>query len=314
MIEDIKRHCFRAPDIVYDHAKLSSFDALIERATARGPEAVLDYNVSYPKHEFLCYLADRRGLLLHGSNNPRIKIFEPRAQTDVAQRPVERVFATPDGIWPMYYAIVNRRRHRGSLRNYFYRRTEDGVAHRYYYFSLNKQMLERGPWRSGTVYVLPSDTFEPVIDQAGKATEEWASAVQVRPVTRLSIEPADFPFLDRVEAHDDTEVLRIQKLALKLVRDYQRVDDTPDGPRIAFSARDAVMADLEELAALAGESGLIAGVVMSVEHDVDRTYLRLTGEGATQFSATLRKNHRLLRIVGRLPQAVRMFVVMRRGR
>jgi len=51
-------------------------------------------------------------------------------------------------------------------------------------------------WATGTVYVLPRDTFEPTPD-----SRELTSTVPVRPRARLTVEPEDFPFRSKTRGH-----------------------------------------------------------------------------------------------------------------
>ncbi len=63
------------------------------------------------------------------------------------------------------------------------------------------------PWRSGTVYVLPGDTFElqpPLhLGEVEVRIPQLASTVAVRPLARVAVDPADFPFLAEIRGHDD---------------------------------------------------------------------------------------------------------------
>ena len=53
-------------------------------SSAVGPErwegggAEIDYKLQAPQWQFLCYLCDYKGLLMHGSGDPNIAEFEPR--------------------------------------------------------------------------------------------------------------------------------------------------------------------------------------------------------------------------------------------
>jgi hypothetical protein len=310
----IEEHSFRAPDIGFDAEKSQAFDALLDRTVAKGSSRAVDYDLSYPKHEFLCYLAQERRFLIHGSKNPRIKAFEPRFQTDAAGRPAERVYAIHDGILPMYFAIVNRRRYRGSLRNWFSERTEDGRVHRYYFFSINREMLERGAWTNGTVYVLPSDTFEPTLDEDGVPTEEWSSPVEVVPIAKLAVVPDDFPFLDRVETHDDTLAVRIGELQLELIRSVRRVEDIPDGACVGFHQRRGVRDAVEELAEILDGSGFLSGVSVRAGAEQDDACLYLTGEQAREAGRQLRRLMRPIRVLRKIPGGLRLgeFLLRRR--
>ncbi|MDB5540334.1 MAG: hypothetical protein JWQ89_2061 [Devosia sp.] len=56
--------------------------------------------------------------MLHGSTNPDIEVFEPRKSDDVnAFGDQTAVYAASDGIWPLYFAILDRQRYRMSLIN-----------------------------------------------------------------------------------------------------------------------------------------------------------------------------------------------------
>jgi hypothetical protein len=90
----------------------------------------------------------------------------------------------------------------------------------YYFFSINRDALPHNPWRDGTIYLLPRDSFEPqpVQTYRGAAVEvaQWASLAPVRPLAKLSVGPEDFPFLDQIRPHDPA-----------VIRDRARAD--PDG-------------------------------------------------------------------------------------
>jgi hypothetical protein len=107
---------------------------------------------------FLCSLAARRRIAFHGTGDPRIERFEPREPVDFAPFGRQRaVFATSDPIWAMFYAIVDRGRHRLTLNDGCLVLEDTGDA--YYYFSVSRKALPRRPWRRGYLYFLPADTF-----------------------------------------------------------------------------------------------------------------------------------------------------------
>ena len=121
-----------APPLRLDATTVAAFERAHDALTA-DPDAPLDRRLGGPTHLFLRWLAEGKGYLLHGSNKPDIDVFTPRDQTDAAQRHVRAVFATADGLWPMYFAIVDRGRPRVSLNNACWL-TENGE--RRYYLSL----------------------------------------------------------------------------------------------------------------------------------------------------------------------------------
>jgi hypothetical protein len=99
---DFQRKEVYAPPLQLDQSKRASFDHLLSTAIA-DPSRPIQYNCAYPKYEFLMYLAVYHPVVLHGSNNPAIAIFEPRLTTDWAGRPLQAVYAAADGIWPMFF-------------------------------------------------------------------------------------------------------------------------------------------------------------------------------------------------------------------
>ena len=108
----------------------------------------------------------------------------------------------------MFYAIVDRDRHRLTLNNgcilLLDSEGRPGVPH--YYFSITRGALEQRPWRTGYVYFLPAESFveQPSGTYAGHAARvpQLASPVPVIPFARLRVAPGD-PFLAHVRGHDD---------------------------------------------------------------------------------------------------------------
>jgi hypothetical protein len=179
------------------------------RVVEEGGSGVLPYELSMPKWQFLSLLVDTAGVVLHGSSRPDIAEFRPRQPTDVDEFSSQHaVYAASDGIWPIYFAIVDRTR-AGSLLNACFTVLDGGEADQrstYYFFSVEQNALDSRPWRDGTVYVLPRRSF--VAQPPGRIgghrvqVRQWASAEAVRPLARLPVTPADFPFLDAVVPHD----------------------------------------------------------------------------------------------------------------
>jgi hypothetical protein len=142
----------------------ASFDRLLDQALERGPAHPVDYRLDAPKWQFLCYAADRTDVVLHGSGDPVIQLFEPRQPADTLEFSNRRaVFAATDGIWPMYFAILDRERHPTMMRCNSCTRissTDGPLSEPYYFFSISRPALKQQPWRAGTVYILPAHSFE----------------------------------------------------------------------------------------------------------------------------------------------------------
>lgn len=191
-------------------ATIALFDELLETVTAESSGAAIDYDLPAPKWQFLCYAADRGGYVLHGSGKGDIDEFEPRQPIDLTDFGNQlAVYAASDGLWAMYFAIVDRDRYVKTLYNACYRigPAEYGpFGEPYYFFSINEDALDHEPWRTGTVYLLPADGFrqEPPIAVADQwvSSHQMASSEPVRPVARMQVGPEDFPLLADIRGHD----------------------------------------------------------------------------------------------------------------
>ena len=186
----------------------ASFGRTWDRAIASGDRPLIEVEPAL-RWQFLCHLADSRGFVLHGSGDPDIDVFEPRQAIDLSAFGNQKaVYAAGDGIWAMFFAIVDRDRVR-SVTNACVRLADAAgkVSPPRYVFSISRSALPSRPWRSGTVYVLPGDSFtlqRPLrFGEFEVRIPQVASLVAVRPVARVAVEPADFPFLSDIRGHDD---------------------------------------------------------------------------------------------------------------
>jgi len=199
-----------APDVEFDGATIEAFEGIWEAIASQSASNAIEYACPFPKCEFLTYLVRQKGVLLHGSNDPDIARFEPRQQTDFRGRVRESVFATDDGIWPIYFAIVDRERVKVLKNACFQVTDEQGMSRTHYLFAVPARQLRRHPWREGTVYILPRETFvqDQVVDAKGRLWKEWASDEPVCPLAKLVVGPGDFPFLDDVQGFRLMDILR----------------------------------------------------------------------------------------------------------
>jgi hypothetical protein len=187
----------------------AAFDAIWSEAAGADRRPIAADDLPAPTWQFLCHLADVHGLVLHGSGDPQIEVFEPRQASDLQAFGNQRaVYAAGDGIWAMFFAIADRDRI-GSVTNACVRLADAAgrVSDPRYVFSISRPALPLRPWRSGTVYVLPGDDFvlQPPLrfGEYEVRVPQLASLVPVRPLARVAVEPGDFPFLAQVRAHDD---------------------------------------------------------------------------------------------------------------
>jgi hypothetical protein len=179
------------------------------RMVEEGRGDVLPYDLAIPKWQLLSRLTRTADVVLHGSSRPDITDFRPRRPVDVDDFSRQHaVYAASDGVWPIYFAIVDRTRV-GSLLNACFTVLDGRPGDEeptYYFFSIEQSALDARPWRDGTVYVLPRRSFvrQPRTRIGGRLVQvqQWASADAVRPLARVPVTPADFPFLDSVLPHD----------------------------------------------------------------------------------------------------------------
>lgn len=201
------------PPLTLDPQAQVAFDHLLADALTRADGGWIDYRLSFPKWRFLAYAVERYAVVLHGTGNPDIPVFEPRQANDLHEFGNQKaIYAAGDGIWALFYAIVDRERHPMSINNACMRLVDstDQESDPFYLFSISQQVLGRQPWRNGVVYLLPSETFTA---QAGIPFGEseirvpqFASPVPVQPLARLAVQPGDFPFLAQIRGHDDARL------------------------------------------------------------------------------------------------------------
>ncbi len=167
-----------------------------------------------PAWVFLQWLADERGVLLHGTGDARIERFEPRTPNDKSPDDFSKrtaVFASSDAIWALFYAVALNYPGRNMLNMAVQDAVGAGWGAMRYFFSLSHGPAV--PFRAGHVHLLPREGFErmPPYDWpgVGRVLEpQWASAAPARSVGRLAVSPADFPLLASVRRHDNAAVQR----------------------------------------------------------------------------------------------------------
>ena len=194
----------------------NAFDELLNTTLNSEACSSIQFTLPWPKWQFLCYLADHHDIAMHGSGDPNIDLFEPRQSNDLNEFGNQKaVYAASDGLWAMFFAIVDRERV-SSITNACIRLTDEtGMLHGpYYVFSVSQTALPNQPWRTGAVYLLPRATFMVQPPLAFGSNEvhlaQLASFVAVQPLAKLTVTPVDFPFLMQIRGHDDN---RLQEYA-----------------------------------------------------------------------------------------------------
>jgi hypothetical protein len=194
--------------------KQAEFDTLF---SSLQPGETIDYCLEHPKWQFLSYLCKSRSLVLHGSQNAGIMEVEPRQAIDVrAYSGQNAIYATTDGIWVIYFAIIDRKKFSPlSLFNSCLdiRISPEQVSGPFYFFSITHSALVQNPWCQGAVYILPRDGFEQEPAQQMMGAEivfpHWIGTKPTQPIARLTVGPQDFPFLAEIHGHDDEKLAQL---------------------------------------------------------------------------------------------------------
>lgn len=201
---NLPTYYLRRPAFDLTNEITASFEELFTELILSANGDLVDYSLSAPKWQFLNYLSDTKAVVMHGSGDSTISEFEPRQSNDVKEFGDQRaVYAASDGIWASFYAILDRDRYVRSLINTCNRYVGPyGQADSYYFFSINDDALPHRPWRTGTVYILPRQTFEMEPALEGREATQWRSFSPVKPLAKVSIRPEEFQFLDHIRGHD----------------------------------------------------------------------------------------------------------------
>lgn len=141
-----------------------------------------------------------RDYLLHGSNDPELRVLEPRPARDLGTE-LHAVVACDDGIWPLFYAVVNRVRIEAMFTNCLHVGRPPRLR-RFYMFAIVADPAADETWTRGVVYALPRDGFR------REWGNEWVSEQRVQPLLRVPVTPEDFPLRESVVGLSDPCELR----------------------------------------------------------------------------------------------------------
>ena len=207
------------PSVNFAEETQVAFDELFKTTLRSGGCPTIQYTLPWPKWQFLCYLADQHAIAMHGSGDPHIALFEPRQPHDLTEFGNQKaIYAAADGLWAMFFAIVDRDRV-GSVANACIQLADQSGAlyGPYYVFSVSQSALPSQPWHTGTVYLLPRSSFivQPSVTVGTHEVHipQLASFAPVQPLAKLTVTPEDFPFLPQIRGHDDQ---RLQEYATAL--------------------------------------------------------------------------------------------------
>ena len=195
-------------------AMTAAFDSLL-RATPGG--GLVEYALPFPKWQFLTWLCETQPVVLHGSPHLDLEQVEPRLAIDTKAFSNQRaIYATTDGIFVLYFAILDRRRYPAmTLFNTCLqpRLPSAQWSDPLYFFSITHAALLQNPWCAGAVYILRRDAF--VEEPPGQANgvefrlPQWVGFQPEQPVAKLLVAPEDFPFLGQIHGHDDEKLARL---------------------------------------------------------------------------------------------------------
>ncbi|CAM3055380.1 hypothetical protein PASE110613_14605 [Paenibacillus sediminis] len=205
----LKMLFYPGSNIGFSEEELNEFSKVYEQAV-RG-DGLVHYQSPFPKYRFLQYLCTNKDLLCHGSNNKDISEFVPKRQTLYNGEYVDAVFATSDGIWPIFYAVFDRSKLVNNFRNGCFEHNNK----RYYFFSLSTETMKQNPWTDGMVYLFPKERFNKV----GKGIvifDEWVSKEPAKSLLRLEVNINDFIYLHKVSKHPSDEAFFKTLLLYKL--------------------------------------------------------------------------------------------------
>jgi hypothetical protein len=135
------------PTVNLDEGAQNAFDGLLDTTLSMGGCPTIQFTLPWPKWQFLCHLADHHDIALHGSGDPNIALFEPRQSNDLNEFGNQKaVYAASDGLWAMFFAIVDRERVM-SITNACVRLADEmGNLHGpYYVFSVSQQLFQISP-------------------------------------------------------------------------------------------------------------------------------------------------------------------------
>jgi hypothetical protein len=171
--------------------------------------------VPEPRLEFLRWLAENRPVVFHGSPRDDLRELstERQSRDTTAWGNQRAVYASADPVWAIYFACLRRDGGWTGTRNGSMGRVGGPLYPRRYFFVHNRGSASADRFGPGSLYLLSPSTF--VADQplAGAVdTAHLVSHEPVKPLARLDVTPADFPFRDRIRYHRDGEPIWVSLL------------------------------------------------------------------------------------------------------
>ena len=239
-----------APEFVPTAEEEAAFASLWQSIAHRADGRTIDEEIAGPSHRFVQWLMAQDAVIFHGSNRLDIDEFQPQRTSmelnDTGGRGnLGAVYGTHDGLWSMFFAVVDRGRLRGSIRNGSMRfeTTSRDRSVDMYHFSIHHEVLATAPFTTGALYLFQRDVFERLpFYPGGPMSNEWACHEPLRPLARLTVSPEDFPFLSGIGGHDDGPLLALDDLGTQVYDGVVSARRTEGGFEIVTSA-DATIVD-----------------------------------------------------------------------
>jgi hypothetical protein len=172
---------------------------LLEKTLDTALEQGFLHQTPIPKWAFLTWLTHHKNYLVHGTADSSIQTFEPRQSDDANWFGNQNaVYAASDGIWAMFFAILDRPKIPMSISNAAIR-IELEPPKDIYFFSVQDTALEQKPFRTGRVYVLPKQGFiqqpKDTRDGIEFQAHHWANLNEIL-WKRVEANPNGFPWIE----------------------------------------------------------------------------------------------------------------------
>jgi hypothetical protein len=174
-------------------------DALLAGETSEVPE---------PRLDFLRWLAENRDVVFHGSPRDDLQELstERKSRDSTAWGNQRAVYASTDPVWAIYFACLRRDAGWTGTRNGSMGLAGGPLYPRRYFFLHNRGSASPERFGPGSLYLLSPAGFVADEPLAGAIdTAHLVSREPVRPLARLDVTPADFPFRDRIRYYRDGE-------------------------------------------------------------------------------------------------------------
>jgi len=190
-----------APVATFDPVTVARCDFIYRRYVSSGGGGLIPRHLfcDLPVWVFLEYLADRCGVLLHGSpDGGRTELRAEGLSLNLIgwERPVH--FAYRSSTEAIFAAVLDT----AMLKRLDCLRKNSAVmmgadARRRFYFGLDYRALPHGPWTAGTVYLYRAADFPEDFED-----KPFLSADPIRPLARVTVTPQDWPLLGRFAGLD----------------------------------------------------------------------------------------------------------------